>query len=183
MRSGAAPRYSIAPLRQVSMLQEMQREGAAMENWELSAREAIRDTFAQYTHAGDQFPLVGIADAFCEDGVLQSDDATIEGRSQIEKFRIAARERSGGVDASRILRHNVTNIWFTSVTPNEAHVRSCYTVFSEIGLDHFGRYEDIFIPIGERWLIKHRRVTMDWCASQSGFSQITDGSLLISAES
>ncbi len=141
-----------------------------MENWELSAREAIRDTFAQYTYAGDHFPLFGIADAFCDDGVLQSDDAAIHGRLQIEKFRTEARERSGGVRPDRILRHNVTNIWFTSVTPDEARVRSCYTVFSEIGLDHFGRYEDIFVPVGERWLIKHRRVTMDWCADRSGFS-------------
>ena len=140
-----------------------------MENWELSAREAIRDTFAQYTHAGDHFPLMGIADAFCEDGVLQSEDLHIKGRSAIEKFRTDARVRTGGVDPARILRHNVTNIWFKSLTADEAEVTSCYTVFSEIGLDHFGRYHDRFVPVGDRWLIAHRLVTMDWRSPQSPF--------------
>jgi hypothetical protein len=48
-------------------------------------------------------------------------------------------------------------------------VLSCYTVFSDIGLDHFGRYRDRFVPVGDRWLIAHRIVTMDWRSPQSPF--------------
>ena len=36
-----------------------------------SAREACRDTLAQYTHAGDRYLLEEFAGAFCEDGVLE----------------------------------------------------------------------------------------------------------------
>ncbi len=137
--------------------------------WELSAREKIRDSFARYTHPGDHFPLQGLSDAFCEDGVLQYGDLEVPGRARIHQFRADARERSGGVEAGRILRHNVTNIWFQSVTREEARVLSCYTVYSEIGLDHFGRYRDRFVPVGDDWLIAHREVTMDWSAEQSKF--------------
>jgi hypothetical protein len=141
-----------------------------MELWELRAREAIRDSFAQYTHAGDHFPLVGVADSFCEDGVLEPlGGEPVRGRAAIEAFRIGARRRSGGVESSRILRHNVSNIWFQKVTPEAAEVLSCYTVFSEIGLDHYGRYQDRFVPVGERWLIAHRLVTQDWRSPQSPF--------------
>ena len=141
-----------------------------METWELSARERIRDAFAQYTHAGDHFPLVGVADAFCDDGVLEPlGGEPVRGRAAIEAFRTGARTRSGGVGKDRVLRHNVTNIYFQSVTPEEAQVLSCYTVFSEIGLDHFGRYRDRFVPVGERWLIAHRLVTMDWRSPASHF--------------
>jgi hypothetical protein len=120
-----------------------------MEIWELRAREAIRDSFVQYTHAGDQFPPAGVADSFCEYGVLEPiGGEPVRGRATIEEFRIAARARTGGVDSGRILRHNVTNIWFQKISPDVAEVLSCYTAFSEIGLDHFGRYQDRFIPVG-----------------------------------
>src|SRR4051794_7930986 len=107
-----------------------------MELWELGAREAIRDSFAQYTHAGDHFPLQGVADSFCEDGVLEPlGGQPVRGRANIEAFRIAARQRTGGVGSGRILRHNVSNVWFKTVTPDSAEVLSCYTVFSDVGLD------------------------------------------------
>jgi hypothetical protein len=141
-----------------------------MELWELHAREAIRDSFAQYTHAGDHFPLQGVADSFCEDGVLEPlGGEPVRGRATIEAFRIGARERTGGTAGARVLRHNVTNIWFQAVTRESAQVLSCYTVFSDIGLDHFGRYQDRFVPVGDRWLIAHRLVTLDWRSKDSPF--------------
>jgi len=141
-----------------------------VESWELQAREAIRDTMARYTHAGDRFPLVGVADAFCEDGVLEPEGGEpVRGRAAIAEFRTAARERSGTTDAGRLLRHNVANILFESVTPEEALVSSYYTTFSEIGVDHMGRYRDRFVPAGDAWLIAHRYVTCDWRAEHSRF--------------
>ena len=46
------------------------------------------------------------------------------------------------------MRHNVTNIRFESVQPDEALVASYFTVITEIGLDHMGRYRDRFVPVG-----------------------------------
>ena len=67
----------------------------------------------------------------------------------------------------RIVRHNVTNIRFTDVTPHEARVSCYFTVFTEIGLDHYGRYRDVFVPAGDDWLIRHRLVSTDWSAPDS----------------
>jgi hypothetical protein len=58
---------------------------------------------------------------------------------------------------------------FPTVTPQSAQVQSCKTRFTEIGLDHFGSYQDRFVPVGERWLIAHRLVTQDWRSPQSPF--------------
>ena len=91
------------------------------------------------------------------------------GRAWAAEFRTAARERSGTTDAGRLLRHNVANILFESVTPEEALVSSYYTTFSEIGVDHMGRYRDRFVPAGDAWLIAHRYVTCDWRAEHSRF--------------
>ena len=104
-----------------------------MELWELVARESCRDTLAQYTHAGDRFLLEEFAAAFCEDGVLEiRGSEPITGRAAImERFgggdrgpqaRQAASARSRRSASRRIVRHNVTNIRFESVSPDEATV-------------------------------------------------------------
>ena len=71
----------------------------------------------------------------------------------------------------RIVRHNVDNIRFESVSPTEATVASYFTVFTDVGLDHLGRYRDRLVPVGERWLIAHRFVSMDWRAPGSLFAE------------
>jgi hypothetical protein len=150
-----------------------------MEIWELVARESCRDTLAQYSHAGDRYLLEEFAGAFCEDGVLEiRGSAPIRGRSAImERFgggtaaqqaRQAAREQQPGA-TRRVVRHNVTNIRFEAVTPTEAIVASYFTVFTEVGPDHVGRYRDRLVPVGDRWLLAHRFVSVDWHSPDSTF--------------
>ncbi|MCV7080364.1 aminopeptidase P family N-terminal domain-containing protein [Mycolicibacterium insubricum] len=46
-------------------------------------------------------------------------------------------------------------------------VSSYFTVFTEIGLDHYGRYRDVFVPVAGDWLIAHRLAATDWSAENS----------------
>jgi hypothetical protein len=146
-----------------------------MELWELVARECCRDTLAQYTHAGDRYRLDEYAAAFCEDGVLEiRGSEPVRGRAAIvERVSTATGGRRKAATSSpvpkRIVRHNVTNIRFESVQPDEATVASYFTVFTEIGLDHMGRYRDRLVPVGDRWLIAHRFVSTDWRAPDTTF--------------
>jgi hypothetical protein len=150
-----------------------------MELWELSAREACRDTLAQYTHSGDRYLLEDFAAAFCEDGILEIRGAApLQGRSAImarfggttEAERVRHEVSSGASGRQRrVVRHNVTNVRFEAVSPTEATVASYFTVFTEIGLDHMGRYRDRLVPVGERWLIAHRFVSTDWRAPNTTF--------------
>jgi hypothetical protein len=164
-----------------------------MEHWELVARECCRDTLAQYTHAGDRFRLDEFVAAFCEDGVLEiRGSEPIRGRAAImDRFRGGILPRPGASvpDSSvgegssspfrdageapqrRIVRHNVDNVRFESVTPSEITVASYFTVFTNIGLDHLGRYRDRLVPVGERWLISHRFVSTDWRTVDSLFAE------------
>ncbi len=159
-----------------------------LELWELSAREACRDTLARYTHAGDRYLLDEFAAAFCEDGVLEiRGTEPVRGRAAIvARFgghgaataaraapRSAGRDPAGG-SSSRIVRHNVTNIRFESISPSEALVASYFTVFTEIGVDHMGRYRDRLVPVVDDWLIAHRFVSVDWRAPGSTFGAGSD---------
>jgi hypothetical protein len=151
-----------------------------VELWELSAREACRDTLAQYTHSGDRYLLEDFAGAFCEDGVLEIRGAEpLQGRDAIvarfggtsaaasAQEEAAQKRQVGGL--RRIVRHNVTNVRFESIRPEEAIVASYFTVITEIGLDHMGRYRDRFVPVGDRWLIAHRFVSTDWRSPETTF--------------
>ncbi len=143
-----------------------------MELWELAARERIRDTLARYNWSGDALRLDDLAQTFCEDGELElRSNEPVRGRAAIVALlggvvtgSNAAAEATG---AKRIVRHNVTNIRFTEVTPQEARVACYFTVLTEIGLDHYGRYRDVVVPVGDDWLIRHRFVSTDWSAPES----------------
>lgn len=140
--------------------------------WELVARERIRDTLARYNWSGDAMRLDDLAAAFCEDGELElRGSESVRGRRAIVDFlggAVAAPNAAAEASSvKRIVRHNVTNIRFTEVTPKQARVACYFTVFTEIGLDHFGRYRDEFVPVDGEWLIRHRFVSTDWSAPNS----------------
>jgi hypothetical protein len=137
--------------------------------WELAAREQIRDTLARYNWSGDAGLLDGLAETFCPDGVLEIRGLEpLRGRSEIAAFLGGVTANAAiAVDVKPVVRHNVANVLFTDLTPDQAHVSCYFTVLTHIGLDHFGRYRDILVPDGDTWLIKHRRVTTDWAAPNS----------------
>jgi len=151
-----------------------------VELWELVARERIRDALARYSWAGDALRLDELAAAFCEDGELEiRGEPPVRGRAAIverlggasavddDARREAARAASASAGTRRIVRHVVSNVQFVEVTPEHARVGSYFTVVSEAGLDHCGRYRDLLLPVGDEWLIKHRFVSTDWRAPTS----------------
>ncbi|HEY1828526.1 MAG TPA: nuclear transport factor 2 family protein [Acidimicrobiales bacterium] len=151
-----------------------------MELWELVARERIRDSLALYNWSGDAFRLTDMASAFCADGTLEIRGMEpLEGREAIIRFlgggdgadddarRAALMSKAESASTRRIVRHNVTNVRFLDLTPERAQVSSYFTVLTEIGLDHYGRYRDTLVPEGDAWLLKHRFVSTDWRAPDS----------------
>jgi hypothetical protein len=149
-----------------------------VEIWELVAREQIRDTLARYNWSGDAGRLEALAETFCADGVLEIRGlAPLRGRAEIASFL-------GGVtgsvardaDVTPVVRHNLANVLFTGLAPDEAHVSSYFTVVTHIGLDHFGRYRDVLVPDDDSWLIKHRKVSTDWASADSAMARRPPGS-------
>ncbi|HEX4015347.1 MAG TPA: nuclear transport factor 2 family protein [Frankiaceae bacterium] len=159
-----------------------------MEMWELVARERIRDSMALYNWSGDAYRLEDLTRAFTEDGELEVRGETpYKGRAAIMEFLGGIRGSGSSEDArdalktaaaasgiKRIVRHNIANLRFVELTPTQAKVSCYFTVFTEIGLDHYGRYRDTFVPEGEQWLLRHRFVSTDWRA---------EGSTMASADS
>lgn len=145
-----------------------------MEIWELVARERIRDTLARYNWSGDALRLDELTAAFCPDGALEvRGEEPKRGRQAIIGYLggVSPGARPLAADAppgpKRIVRHNLTNLRFLELTPERASVASYFTVVTEVGLDHYGRYRDVFVPVGDEWLIEHRFVSTDWRSPDS----------------
>src|ERR1700739_4578932 len=145
--------------------------------WELVAREQIRDTLARYNWSGDAGRVGGLAETFCADGVLEIRGLQpLRGRCAIASVLNGVTGNvTANVDVKPVVRHNLANVLFTGLTPQEAHVSSYFTVVTHIGLDHCGRYRDTLVPDGDGWLIKHRKVSTDWAADDSAMARRSPG--------
>ena len=146
-----------------------------MEIWQLVAREHIRDTLARYNWAGDAGRLADLADTFCADGVLEIRGLEpLHGRSEIVSFLGGVTGNvAASADVKPIVRHNVANVLFDTTMPEQAQVSCYFSVVTHIGLDHIGRYRDTFVPDGDTWRIKHRKVSTDWAAANSVMARHT----------
>lgn len=142
-----------------------------MQTWELEIRESVRQTLSDYTAATDRFDLHALANCFAPAGVLEftGGDEPLTGPEAIEMGLGAAMGKPGdsGRKVPTHVRHHVSSIRFGSVSPDRVEVSSYFAVHTDVGLDHWGRYRDVLVPVDERWLFAHRRINVDAFAADS----------------
>lgn len=152
---------------------------------ELLAREAIRDTMARYTMAGDRLKVDDYAACFTEDGVMEAEHADpdcafrYEGRAAIRAWQARWRERTLAgerVHAASFARHHLTTSQIDLTGPETAQARTYWVAWTDIGPDHAGYYLDSFRKVSGRWLIAHRRVREDWRSPGSLFGSAVGNS-------
>ncbi len=145
---------------------------------EMLAREAIRDTIARYTMAGDRLKIDDYAACFTEDGVMESRHADpecafrYEGRAAIHAWQSRWLERTmrgERIHQASFVRHHLATCEITLTDPSSAKVRTYWVAWTDVGPDHAGTYSDIFRRVDDRWLIAHRIVREDWRSPASLF--------------
>jgi hypothetical protein len=144
---------------------------------ELLAREGIRDTMARYNSAGDRLRADDFVANFTEDGVLESDGVPAAdafryvGRAAIRSWitRFATSATPGDGPRATFVRHHLSTSVIDLTGSDSAQARTYWTAITDIGPDHGGVYLDMFRKVGDRWLIAHRKVRMDWRAPGSLF--------------
>lgn len=141
-----------------------------MQAWELGIRESVRQTLADYTAATDGFDLTALASCFAAEGVLEfTGGEPMTGPAAIEAGLGA--QLSGRRDPARPaptqVRHHVSSLRFGAVARDRVGVTSYFAVYTDIGLDHWGRYRDVLVPGDGRWLFASRRISVDAFAANS----------------
>jgi hypothetical protein len=139
-----------------------------VDDWELRAREGIRDTVSAYAAAGDGFRLDELAALFTKDGVLEvKGREAAHGREAIIEMLRGRRDRRRPSTEPFFIRHCVTNVLFASLTPDRAETSAYFLVLTPQGPDHWGRYRDVLVRAGDRWLFQHRLAAVDATAPGS----------------
>jgi hypothetical protein len=135
----------------------------AMELWELIARESIRDLVARYNANGDSGRFDAMLELFAEQAVMELPGATHRGKSEIRAMfeGVSAGTGSGEGARARFIRHFTATHQIDLLDEVQARGRSYYVVFTDRGVDHWGRYVDEYRSIEGRWLFWHRKVSLD----------------------
>ncbi|MDQ1696202.1 MAG: hypothetical protein QOJ03_1555 [Frankiaceae bacterium] len=137
-----------------------------MEQWELAAREHVRDLIAHYNLAGDRGWIDDMIALFAEDAVLAVDDVAHEGR---EAIRSVFTEATG--PHPELIRHFTATLKIDVVSPDQATARCYFQVLTAQGLDHWGRYTDRFVRVDGEWRFAQRSVRIDG-ATPGGWAEL-----------
>ena len=134
-----------------------------MEQWELAARESIRDLVARYNANGDSGRFEPLLELFAEEAVMELPDARHEGKAAIRSMFEAVAEGTGESTGARarFIRHFTATLQIDVHDATEASSRCYYAVLTDQGLDHWGRYIDRYRCTDGRWFFWHRKVTLD----------------------
>ena len=130
-----------------------------MRDWEVAAREAVRDLLARYNFCGDRGRFDELLAMFAEDATMVTDTATYVGRAAIRQLFVNAVNRVD--EEPERIRHFTSTIVIDVAARDRATVRSYFQVLTDHGLDHWGTSRDVVVRSGERWLFSRREVRVD----------------------
>jgi hypothetical protein len=123
---------------------------------------------ARYNHAGDRGRLDELVLCFTEDGVMQlADVPELRGRDAIRGYLEGVVRDLAEATTRATLRHHVASILIELTGADTANASSYFSVYTEVGLDHWGSYRDQLARVGEAWLLAKRRVHVDGATPSS----------------
>ena len=141
----------------------------------MTAQRALADELAEiqrvqasYNLNGDRMRLDALAATFAVNGVLETPTAAYVGRDAI-------RTGLGGGDRPKpatarphtFTRHHLTTSDVRLTGPDSAAGRTYFQVYTDIGLDHLGFYDDGLVKEDGAWRFARRRVRIDWVSDQT----------------
>ena len=138
-----------------------------MEAWELDAREQIRDLVASYNAHGDRGRFDEVMALFADDAVMDVGDGRIysgidEIRTIFTETRESVNDRLGNdTNTPRYLQHHTAAPDITVEKSSTASGHAYFTVMTDAGVDHWGRYQDAYRVVDGRWRFASRRVRVD----------------------
>ncbi|MDQ1706122.1 MAG: hypothetical protein QOF18_2488 [Frankiaceae bacterium] len=137
-----------------------------MQEWELVARERLRDLVARYNLAGDRGWIDEVTALFTPDAVLQVDDVEHAG---VDAIRAVFTNATG--PHPELIRHFTGTLELSVASPEHASARCYFQVLTVGGLDHWGRYTDRFSCVDGTWLFSRRDVRIDG-ATSGGWAEL-----------
>lgn len=145
-----------------------------MENWEVTAREAIRDVVTRYNANGDTGRFEQVMECFADDAVMITPGGEYRGKDEILTIFTGAQDHLEATAQATVappayVRHHTSTHQIDLIDETHAKGRCYFNVITPIGLDHWGRYVDEYRVVDGRWLFSSRRVSVDGQMPNSTF--------------
>ena len=116
-----------------------------MEAWELDAREQIRDLVAAYNAHGDRGRFDELLALFAHDASMDIGDGAIyEGVNAIRSIFTDTRDSVVDAAGPKFLQHHTTGLLLAVADREHATGHAYFTVMTDRGIDHWGRYQDAY---------------------------------------
>ncbi|MFT4054130.1 MAG: nuclear transport factor 2 family protein [Novosphingobium sp.] len=133
-------------------------------------REAIRFTIELYNRNADTADYERHREVFHPEAQMdvQGGEALHGPDAIIAAMRAGAQKRDAFAPGN-FQRHHLTSIMIEQQAPDRANASIYVMVFTELGLDHAGGYDDEYRPLGDRWLLYRRAARMEWARPDSRF--------------
>ncbi|MGZ4531614.1 MAG: nuclear transport factor 2 family protein [Mycobacteriaceae bacterium] len=105
----------------------------------------------------------GVIDLFAPDGVLHTPFSRSEGREAIRESweRVAGFDTPA--DGPKYVQHHLTSREITRVDATTAYTTVYVQGLTDVGLDHWGLYEDRLVKLSEGWKLAERLVSVTGC--------------------
>jgi hypothetical protein len=135
-----------------------------MEVWEIDAREQARDLVARYNACGDADLLDEMVALFARDAVMDVGAwGCHEGIEAIRSFFEGVRRNPSQTEAGerRLIRHFTATHRIDVDSADGVRGQCYYQVLTNEGLDHWGRYVDVYGLEDARFRFKRRTVFVD----------------------
>ena len=133
-----------------------------MEHWELVARESIRDIVARYNSNGDSGRVDAMMALFLGDATLEVPGrASIDGIDSIREFFSGVADGGDNGFELKVLQHHTATHQIDIIDEGRASGRCYFAVYTQLGLDHWGRYVDEYRCRDGQWKFLRRVVHVD----------------------
>lgn len=141
-----------------------------MTDEEMRVRAAIHYTIELYARNTDTADYDRHQDVFHPQAEMAvQGGAVLRGPAAIIAAMRAGAEKRGAFDPGNFQRHHLTSVIIECDGAGSATARIYVMVFTELGLDHSGGYQDEYRPVGDRWMIYRRTARMEWARPDSRF--------------
>lgn len=141
-----------------------------MEPWEIDARECIRDLVARYNSNGDSGRFDDVRALFHDDAEMDIEGHVHVGLDSIMTIFTGTQNVMRASPGPTRVRHFTSTHQIDLTDQANARGRLYFVVMTNIGVDHWGTYRDLYRRgIDGRWRFARRSVAVDGRSPNSLF--------------
>jgi hypothetical protein len=138
-----------------------------MDDDEVRTRLGVMRTISAYTRYLDTGQVEKLAALFGDGGIGESPAGRQTGAKEIAAGLGGVTDSFHSVEGFLPTHHHVSSVFVEPIDGDHAKASCYFLLVSGLGPDHWGRYLDEFVRVGDDWLFSHRRVFIDGSVASS----------------